>query len=153
MGTASQDPRLICRSKISLGSRTWVKLANPNWLENTQVWGEGGGSLWDTKGKNRLGVYQGSLKGKVGCSTTSSTSPYADLEELSPLEGLGVRFLLFREEEEAMKWHCDKEKKKEVEGMRDEEEKAKEEIGRQKTSVRRKNLWKRKDEISLRRNL
>ena len=37
--------------------------------------------------------------------------------------------------------------------MRDEEEKAKEEIGRQKTSVRRKNLWKRKDEISLRRNL
>ena len=37
MGTTSQDPRLICGSEISLGSGTWVELANLYWLENTQV--------------------------------------------------------------------------------------------------------------------
>ena len=59
-------------------------------------------------------VYQGSRKRKAGHSVTSCVSPSVDLEELSPLEGLGVRYLLFREEEEAMErqmyWEIEKSK-------------------------------------------
>ena len=52
--------------------------------------------------KKQAGVYQGSCKGKVGCFMTFYISPCADLKELSPSERLGVRSLLFCEEEEAM---------------------------------------------------
>ena len=115
IGTASWDPRLIWRSKTSLGSGTWVELAKPDWLENTQVWGEGGASPWDTRGKSSLRVYQGSRKRKAGHSIIPYDSPWVDLEKLSPLEGLGVRSLLFREEEEVieqqMYWEVGKSKK------------------------------------------
>ena len=53
--------------------------------------------------KNRLGVYQGSRKGKLGRSATPCDSPYMEPEEPSPSEGLGVHSLLLREEEEAIR--------------------------------------------------
>ena len=102
LGTTSRDPRLIWRSRISLGSGTYVELAKPDWPENTQVWGEVRASPWDTKGKNKLGVYQSSRKRKAGHSMTPCDLPCANPEELSPSEGLGVHSLLFREEEEAI---------------------------------------------------
>ena len=49
-----------------------------------------------------LGEYQGSRKGKAGRSVTSRESLGAEPEEPSPSEGLGVRSLLFREEEKAI---------------------------------------------------
>ena len=33
IGTASRDPHLIWRCRISLGSRTYAELANPSWQE------------------------------------------------------------------------------------------------------------------------
>ena len=49
-----------------------------------------------------MGEYQGSRKGKAEHSVTLRESLGAELEEPSPSEGLGVRSLLFREEEEAI---------------------------------------------------
>ena len=48
-------------------------------------------------------MYQGSRKGKAGRSATLYDSPYVEPKEPSPLEELGVRSLLLREEEEAIK--------------------------------------------------
>ena len=70
--------------------------------ENTQAWMDEGASLWDTWGKNRLGVYQGFRKGKAGCPMTLWDLLWAELEESSPSKGLGVHFLLLREEEDAI---------------------------------------------------
>ena len=103
IGTASRSPCLIWRSKIYLGFGTWVEPAKLAWPENTQARGDGGASLWDTWGKDRLGEYRGSRKGKAGHSVTSWDSLWAEPKEPSPSEGLGVRSLLFREEEEAIK--------------------------------------------------
>ena len=98
MGTTSRSPCLIWRSKISLGSRTWAEPMKPAYLENTQAWVDRDQELLTTSSK----VYQGSRKGKAGRPVTLWDSPCAELEEPSPSKGLGVRSLLFREEEEAI---------------------------------------------------
>ena len=71
-------------------------------------------------------MYQGSCKGKDGRSTTSCTSPYADLEEPSPSEGVGEHSFLFHEEEKP--WNTSATRKvREVERRRDEGKNRKEE--------------------------
>ena len=49
-----------------------------------------------------MGEYQGSRKGKARRSVTSREALGVEPEEPSPSEGLGVRSLLFQEEEEAI---------------------------------------------------
>jgi len=53
--------------------------------------------------KEQTGGVPGVRNGKARRSTTPCDSPYAEPEELSPSEGLGVCSLLLREEEEAIK--------------------------------------------------
>ena len=91
MGTASRDPHLICRSKISLGFGTWAELENQDWPKNTQECQKT--PRYEGRGGPRRGSY---------------TLPCVDSEELSPSEGLGVHSLLFREEEEAMEQQCNR---------------------------------------------
>ena len=66
IGTASRDPHLIWRCRISLGSRTYAELANPSWQETPKhveigehyrEWPEGRTNLEYTKGftRGRLG--------------------------------------------------------------------------------------------------
>ena len=62
---------------------------------------------------NKLGVYQGSRKGKARRFETSCTLPYADpAEKPSLLEGVGeLSFLFCEEEEEVMKEQCSRKQK------------------------------------------
>lgn len=68
-------------------------------------------------GKNKLGVYQGSCKGKVWQSETSYTSPCTDpAEEPSLSEGVYERsFFFYEEEEKAIKEQCNRKNRKGLE--------------------------------------
>ena len=96
IGTASRDPHLIWRCRISLGSRTYAELANPSWQETPKHVEMGGALLWMTWGKNKLGVYQGFHKGKAGRFEASCTSYCTDpTEEPSPSKRVGEHSFLF----------------------------------------------------------
>ena len=97
--TVSRGPRLIWRSRISLGSKTYEIGKTRLTGEHLGVGGRRGLTVRHQRKKNRLGVYQGSRKGKVRLSVTPCGSPCTDPEDLSPSKGLGVHSLFFREEE------------------------------------------------------
>ena len=81
MGTASRDPHLICRSKISLGFGTWAELENQDWPKNTQVCqktpryeGRGGPRRGTSKGRTGWGCTKDLVKGRLG--TPQPPTPY-----------------------------------------------------------------------------